>query len=338
MKVTALEAKPLLIDALKANLVPFLRSSPGLGKSSLIQQIAEDHNLQLIDIRLSQMEPTDLLGLPFREGDQAKYIPFNLFPLANHPLPTNQKGWLILLDEFSSASLAVQAAAYRLILDHQVGDYPLHPKARLICAGNLLSDKAIVTRLSTALQSRLCTLELIPCLKSWITWADLNNIDHRIKSFLNFKPEGLHRFNPNFEEESFPTPRTWEFLNRLLNLWSTVTYEKLPLIAGVIGESMAREFYSFTQIYNQLPTLESIQANPTDVPIPNEPSIHFALSGMIAEHLSPTNVVPLMQFLERLGIDFQVITLRSAIAKTPALREAAPIRTWIRTNARERLQ
>ena len=49
---------------IKAKIVPLIQSSPGVGKSSIVHQIAEKYNLKLIDLRLASSDPTDLSGLP----------------------------------------------------------------------------------------------------------------------------------------------------------------------------------------------------------------------------------------------------------------------------------
>lgn len=111
------------LDCLYAGLVPFIQSSPGMGKSSIIRSIAVELNLKLIDHRLSTSAPEDLSGLPrFNEKGEAIFAPFaELFPLEGQELPKkyNDKGevvgtydgWLVFLDEFNSAVKTVQAAA-----------------------------------------------------------------------------------------------------------------------------------------------------------------------------------------------------------------------------------
>lgn len=54
------EIKPAVESCMQARLVPFIQSSPGIGKSSIVKQIANEYGLKLIDCRLSSMEPTDL--------------------------------------------------------------------------------------------------------------------------------------------------------------------------------------------------------------------------------------------------------------------------------------
>jgi MoxR-like ATPase len=60
MKINSKEAVKFIIAAMKANLVTMISGSPGIGKSAIVQQIADQYNLELIDVRLSQCDPTDL--------------------------------------------------------------------------------------------------------------------------------------------------------------------------------------------------------------------------------------------------------------------------------------
>jgi MoxR-like ATPase len=128
--ITAKQAMTLVKDVLKARLVPMIHSSPGMGKSAIMKQIAETLGLKLIDVRLSTYDPVDLNGFPVKhaDGKKAGYIPMDTFPLENDKLPptgrmipdpndkTNQipelyRGWLLFFDELTTASPAIQAAA-----------------------------------------------------------------------------------------------------------------------------------------------------------------------------------------------------------------------------------
>jgi hypothetical protein len=250
-------------------------------------------------------------------------------------VPPGKSGFLLLLDEFNSSATAVQAAAYKLILDRQVGMYNLHHKCAVMAAGNLSTDKAIVNRISTAMQSRLIHFEIEVDVKGWIKWADTHDIDHRIKSFINFKPEALHKFDPNHNESTFPCPRTWDFMSRLVARHEKLDSKKIPLLSGCVGEGMAREFFSYCQIYGDLPTIHGIIKDPENVKFGNEPSIHFALTGLVSHHFKKDNADKLMTFLNRLSLDFQVIALRSILAKHPEYKDNDAIRGWIIKNSKE---
>lgn len=59
-QVSLKQATEFAFQVLKANLVPFITSSPGLGKSAAVRQLAKRFNLKLIDVRLAQEDPTCL--------------------------------------------------------------------------------------------------------------------------------------------------------------------------------------------------------------------------------------------------------------------------------------
>ena len=338
MKVKVGNTKPLVNDILRAGLVPNLLGSPGIAKSAILHQIADENKLKLIDIRLSQMDPVEMSGFPKLDGDKATYVPVDLFPIEGDKIPEGYAGWLVLLDEMNSAAPAVIAAAYKIILDRMVGQHKLHSSVYMVAAGNLTTDKAIVSHTGTAMQSRMVHLELEVDPDAWINWADNNGIDHRIKSFIQFKPDGLHKFDPNHTEHTFASPRTWEFLSKLIINMKEIGYEKLPLLSGTIGEGMAREFHAFSEIYGDIPTIEQIIRNPSETEIATEPSVQYALAGMVSSYMDKSNARPLMTFLGRMAIDFQVIALRAALAKDINLKNEAAIREWIASNSRELAQ
>ncbi|MFT2129828.1 MoxR family ATPase, partial [Staphylococcus epidermidis] len=91
--------------------------------------------------------------------------------------------WMLFLDELTSATPPVQAAAYKLILDKMVGNKKLHPACFIVGAGNLESDNAVVPPMSTALKSRMTHLILKMDVPEWLSWAMDNGIDHRITDY-----------------------------------------------------------------------------------------------------------------------------------------------------------
>jgi hypothetical protein len=344
------KAKELALDALAIHWTPNLVSSPGLGKSAIAAEIAREMNLYLIDRRVSSMVPEDINGLPdFVEINgirRATYSPMSFWPLEGDPLPINPEtgeeyaGWLLLLDEYNSGSRAMQAATYTVILDHRIGGYNLHPKAYTMCAGNLMTDNAIVEELGTASQSRMSHLPVKVCNDTWHFWADRAGIDPRVKAFLRFKPTALHAFDPNHSELTFPCPRTWETVSKYIARWQPgeISKDKRPLLSGTISTGMAREFVNFTKVWKSLPSLADIKANPDTYPIPSEPSVRHAITGLIGEHMDVNNADTLMKYILRMSPDFQVIALRQAIGRDMSLLRHKAIGDWTKHNRTRLIQ
>jgi MoxR-like ATPase len=126
--------------------------SPGVGKSDTVKQTAEKRNIDLIDLRLSQLDSVDLRGVPSVDRERRRTD-------WNSPsiLPYEGKG-ILFLDEINSAPQGVTAAAYQLILDRRLGDYVLPEGWNIIAAGNRVSDRAIVNQMPTPLKNRFAHL------------------------------------------------------------------------------------------------------------------------------------------------------------------------------------
>jgi len=252
------------------------------------------------------------------------------FPIEGDALPKGKKGWLLFLDEMNSASKAVEIAAYKLVLDRQVGQFNLHKNVAIIGAGNLSTDNAIVNEQSTAMASRLIHFTLKVDNASWLDWAAASGIDYRIISYINYRPEILHRFDPESADETFPCPRTWEFLSRLIVKDTVLDPSDIAIYSGTVGEGAAREFYGYSQIFESLPKLVDIVARPESLSVPSEPSTLYAVSGLIASSMDKNNSEELMRYLARMPAEFNIVTLRMACKRDPNIFDLAGVQEWMR--------
>jgi hypothetical protein len=325
----------MVTDFIKAGVVPMVHGSPGIGKSQIVQQIAKDHGLKLIDLRLSQCDPTDLAGFPQIDASRQKagYVPMDTFPLEGETPPAGYNGWMIFFDEANSAPKAVQAAAYKIILDRQVGQRHLHKNCALVAAGNLETDGAIVEEMSTALQSRLAHIELQVDADAWVEWAQQNNVHHMITSYIQFKPGQLYTFKPDHTDKTYACPRTWEFANRVMKVTENSPGNRLPMLAGTLSEGVAREFLTFVKIYDDLPKPAAIIAAPETIKVPHEPSILYALTGTLSHNATEQNFGSLMKFITRLPVEFQVVTMRETIRRNKAMMAHAAVQKWVSESA-----
>lgn len=313
------QAKAEVIKCISVGLTPLVTSSPGMGKSSMVNEVAKDCRLKLLDLRLSQCTPEDLQGYPMRSGDKATFTPFDIFPLAGEEVPEGYDGWLLFLDELTSATKPVQAAAYKLILDRMVGSFHLHDQVAIVGAGNKTTDKAVVTQMSTALQSRLIHYELELNVNDWQEIAIKQDFDHRIRGFISYMPSRLMDFRPDHTDKTFPCPRTWEFLSRLVKD-EDISNQIAPRIAGTIGQGAAVEFITFAQEYDRLPKFHEIVANPKGTPVPKESSTKYATMSMLIENFDDKSLDQVLDYVSRFDIEIQIIFCRGAELRRPGSR------------------
>lgn len=242
-EITVSEFKKSLTNILKTNITPFVWGPPGVGKSSVVKEVAAEGGWKIIDLRLSLLNPVDLRGLPTidREKNQANWLPPSFLPAED----TKEKG-ILFLDEINLAPLSVQAAAYQLILDKQIGDYKFPKTWRIVAAGNRETDKANVFKISAPLANRFIHFTVRPDFYEWKNWAEQKSIHPNVIHFLTMRPSAI--FDPPAEQEkAFPSPRSWQFVAEMLETFEYDESEDVPrdliqVVMGAVGEGTGREF------------------------------------------------------------------------------------------------
>lgn len=233
---------------------------PGVGKSSIVAQTAHKYGIGFIDVRLSQLAPTDLRGLPVPENGISKWYPPEF-------LPREGQG-VLFLDELNMAPPTMQGMAQQLILDRKVGSYDLPEGWFVWAAGNRKEDKAAVFDMPAPLANRFIHLEVQPDFASFKEYGFNAGLHERILAFLAFRPALLHAMDS--KRPAWPSPRSWEMASTLL---------KSGLgIETVVGEGAAAEFEAFGQVYEVLPELTDILEGFSTRPFPEEPSARYALT------------------------------------------------------------
>lgn len=322
-KCTPRQIRKFVEECLYAGLVPYVQSSPGMGKSSIMRNVANGLNLSLIDHRLSTSAPEDLSGLPkfSDDGQYARFIPFaELFPTIDQAIPAGKDGWMLFLDEFNSATKGVQAACYKLILDRMTGQKKLHSNVVITAAGNLMTDKAITNPISTAMQSRVVHLEMEINHQEWLEDVALaENYDSRIIAYLNQYPSQLMDFDPDHNERTFCCPRTWEFMNKLVK-GKDIDVTKAPLLAGTVTSGTAINFIQFVKVFANMVSINDIMRDPVGLSIPQDNATRWALISHIMEKVDEQNLDSISKYVNRFTMDFRILFYRSIMVRQKHLR------------------
>lgn len=328
------ESVELCKHILKAGRVPMVHGSPGQGKSSLAKVIAKAFNLLLIDIRLSTYDLSYLTGLPDMSGKRTILKPIDTFPLEGDTVPEGYKGWLILLDELPSVNPAIEAAAYRILLDREVGNNKLHPKCFVMGAGNQVGQGAIARKQGTATQTRMMHVVTKITAEEFVTYGSSIKMDSRVLSYINAKPDHLEAYNPQTSDLTYRNPRSWHMLSDVIKNIPDLSHKHRALLASAIGECGVMDFIAFTQVYDRMPAIKDLLADPEGVKFEDTPNVQYAITGALAEIMDSENAEAILKFLPRMGIEFNVLTLKMAIARNPQLRSVESVREWVTINAK----
>lgn len=232
----------------------------GIGKSSIVAQVAAEHGIEMIDVRLSQLAPTDLRGLPVPDGDISRWLPPEFLPRTG--------AGILFLDELNMAPPTMQGVAQQLILDRRVGSYCVPDGWYVWAAGNRKEDRASVFEMPAPLANRFLHLDVGPDLGSFLTYGHTGGLDDRLAAFLSFRPQLLHALD--VKRPAWPSPRSWMMASRLLAAGLD--------IGPAVGEAAAGEFEAFISVYSSLPDLDRLlDGEGTDLAFPAEPSARYAL-------------------------------------------------------------
>ena len=256
--VTSSQARKSLLKAFKAQRPVFLWGPPGIGKSELVEGLTKELGGYMIDLRLGQMEPTDIRGIPFYNKDLGKMDWAEPIDLPSQELADQYPTIVLFLDEMNSAAPSVQAAAYQLILNRRIGKYVLPENVVIVAAGNRESDKGVTFRMPSPLANRFVHLEVKHDYDSWNEWAVKHRVHKDVVGYIGFAKNDLMDFNPRSSSRAFATPRSWSFVSEFLYDDDATDQELTDLISGTIGDGLAIKFMAHRKVAGQMPM-------PTDI-------------------------------------------------------------------------
>jgi len=178
MKISTLIEFNKVLSPHKARLV---RGPSGIGKSSIIKQIAESCGAKVINISLPEMEPTDLVGLPYlsdkNEYKVTKYAQPDWWPEDNEQLT------FLVMDEIDRASEDMQPIAMQLCLDRRAGGRFLPDNVIVWAACN--GERYMTSPMDQALIDRFAVIDLKPTVDEWIKWAKSNDVNCSVLEFIS---------------------------------------------------------------------------------------------------------------------------------------------------------
>lgn len=256
--VSPREARSRILRCFKNKRPVFLWGPPGIGKSEIVASLTEELGGHMIDMRLSQMEPTDIRGIPFFNKNKEVMDWAPPIDLPSQELASQYPIVVLFLDEMNSAAPAVQAVGYQLILNRRVGKYVLPDNVVMVAAGNRESDKGVTYRMPTPLANRFVHLEMRADFDSYQQWAVTNKIHKDVVGYISFAKQDLYDFDAKSASRAFATPRSWTFVSQFLEDEDATDAELVDLIAGTIGEGLAIKFMAHRKVAGQMPDPQDV--------------------------------------------------------------------------------
>lgn len=292
--------------AAQAGLPVLLLGSPGIGKTTVGYIIAESLGLPYVEVRPAEFEAVDFRGIPTVENGKTKWNVPDFWPT---------EACLLNVDEITQAPMELTSPLLKLFLGGQIGDYRLPAGTVLMATGNLVSDRAGCSRLSSALRERCVVITIEPDFAEWRLWYQSQSFaDAGLLAFLESNPAMFHKWDAK-QDFNQPTPRNWVRLSRLLPL-----EPEQETVAGIIGPDAAASFCRWRRANVQLPSIDAVLAGTAQLPSsPAQMSKFIELLPATAKArwiLQDDSVVAL---IDRMDGTYQVQFLRALAKQQPAL-------------------
>ena len=262
---------------------------PGCGKSTAVREFAEleakrlgrefvdyddDDELFLriaknpekyyvfLDLRLSECEPTDFLGVPRDIDHFIVYKPLRWVQVFSY----EQSAGLIFLDEITNVRREdVLAQAYKLVLDRRAGLRKFSNNVRVIAAGNHPEHSSIANLLPAPLANRFAIIGIDATDPyEWIEYVNSKEggIDPRVAGYIARFPNDLLQKCEAETLENYPTPRSWSRLNQILRENDLGLGEVEEVARMLLGSVVAQKFAAFCRLKNYLPPPDQILKDP----------------------------------------------------------------------------
>lgn len=259
----------------EAGVVPFVWGHRGLGKSSLVRQLCLERGWGFVDLRCSQLEASDLRGLPDRVGGRTVFLPPCDLPVGDLSreeglgllggLVVGGGEWVglqgrlcegvLFLDEVNRAGDDVLQALFQLVLDRRVGGYVLPAGWSVVCAGNFMDGSYVVGGFNDcAFLDRFCHLVLSGGDGSFGEWVDYmgavfgdSEACARVVDFVSGNVEFLDGVvGGDLGFSVLPSRRSWEAVVRVLGVGGFDDVVVGEVVCGLVGREVGRGFLEYS--------------------------------------------------------------------------------------------
>jgi hypothetical protein len=221
-----------------------------------IYEVTQKLKIGFCELRLVTLNEIDLLGMPKETKDgTTTYASNDLLPRVER----DGESGILVLDEITSATSTIRAAAYQLMDSKRaLGNYKLPPKWKVIALGNGIDDGGVYSGMENAFLSRAVCYRIEPDLDVWKRWAMGHDVNPSIPAFLSFDSQYFHKMNEDGVASIFPCPRSWMALSKLLNAREKRKgrilnrTEVTMLAAGAVGLEASTPFATFYAFNDQV--------------------------------------------------------------------------------------
>lgn len=240
----------------------FLLGAPGIGKTAVMEQIAQELNIALVSYSMTHHTRQSALGLPFishREYQGMKFdvseytmseIIASIYDVMEHS--GIQEG-ILFLDEINCVSETLAPSMLQFLQYKVFGRHKVPDGWVIVTAGNPPEYNKSVREFDVVTMDRLKVLEVEPDYKVWKEYAQHKGLHAAVLNFLELKKDYFYRIETTVNGRSYVTARGWEDLSEILSLYEEegMKVDETLIEQYLRNERVVKEFTAYYDLFNK---------------------------------------------------------------------------------------
>lgn len=240
----------------------FLLGAPGIGKTAIMEQIAQEMGIALVAYSMTHHTRQSALGLPFITektygGEKVSVSEYTMSEIIASVYDamerSGMKEGILFLDEINCVSETLAPSMLQFLQYKVFGRHRVPEGWVVVTAGNPPEYNKSVREFDVVTMDRLKLLEVEPDYRVWKEYAVERRIHNAVISYLDLKKEHFYVMEMTTKGRSYVTARGWEDLSEILTLYED---EQLAVDETLVGqylrnERVVKEFSAYYDLYNK---------------------------------------------------------------------------------------
>lgn len=218
-----------------------LMGPPGIGKTQIMEQIAEECKIGLVAYTITHHTRQSAVGLPFikemefagKEYSITEYTMSEIIASVYRKIEEGCPEGILFIDEINCVSETLAPTMLQFLQCKTFGNQAVPEGWIIVAAGNPPEYNKSVREFDMVTLDRVRCMQVEADLGVWKAYARSRHIHGAILSYLELRPKNFYRVEADVDGLQFVTARGWEDLSILMQ-----TYEEmgLPVDETVVGE------------------------------------------------------------------------------------------------------
>lgn len=280
----------------------FLIGAPGIGKTAIMEQIAQELSVALVSYSMTHHTRQSALGLPFidhreYEGEQYDVSEYTMSEIIASIYEVMKKSGLkegiLFLDEINCVSETLAPSMLQFLQYKVFGRHKVPEGWVIVTAGNPPEYNKSVREFDVVTLDRLKIMEVEADYVTWKSYATEKGLHNAVISYLDLKKEDFYRVETTVKGKSYITARGWEDLSQILQLYEEegLFVDETLVRQYLRNERIVKEFTAYYDLYNKYKndyqTEEILSGKPVDKAVEKAGAAAFderlSLLGMLLD-------------------------------------------------------